>query len=471
MSETAPLVRRRLTASPAITGTVALWGLLCLSLISVTIRPIVAALDLPRYVLNIDALLTPVVVAAVVITAIMAWRRLPRAHRLLTIAVGALSLSMAASWLVASPRSLVSLALGGAVLLLLPLSLYLLAMATTAPSDPVVRRVVLLMVLLQLCVGLAQYILLSVAQKAPFGADLVDGTTSHNFWPVFALPASMILVLTGRERSRFLWPVAVVLLAIYSEAKAALIIWLPIMAVVLGWQALKSASKARPWSRRTKEPDVLGRVVRIGIVAAAAAVVLIGLWWTPSVQGTWSVFIGHSRELEYLATTSDRGEATAPDIREGISVVSDSLTSEPVPFIFGRGPANTTSHAAEVLAAGNKNGLALPAPGPLAQQLLPVEDPIKFRDAQSSLLGVWGDLGTLGAALYLTVCAGAAFLVFRSLSDGSIWASPRAWSVPFVAGGLLAGGTLLDWPEQASIVLPVVLAILALAARPIWRRE
>ncbi len=98
------------------------------------------------------------------------------------------------------------------------------------------------MVLLQLLVGLVQYVALSVAQKAPLGADLVDGTTSHNFWPVFALPASAALVLSGRDRWRILWPVVVTLLAVYSEAKAALIVWLPIMALLLGahgWQALR----------------------------------------------------------------------------------------------------------------------------------------------------------------------------------------------------------------------------------------
>jgi hypothetical protein len=441
---------------------IALWGLIGLSLISVTARPIVRALGLPKFMVNLDALLTPTVVLAVVLAAVASWPRLPATHRALTVGVTGLVVAMTASWAVSSPRSLPSLALGSAMLLLLPLGLYLVAMATVAPPPhSLARRVVLLMVLLQLCVGLAQYIALAVAQKAPYAADLVDGTTSHNFWPVFALPASLALVMTGRDRSRFLWPIAVVLLAIYSEAKAALIIWLPIMAAVLGWRWVHRA-REEPKTPRDGPRASVDVVAQVGIVAMAAAIVLIGLWWTPSVQGTWHVFVGHTRELEQIAENRDRPAAQAPDIREGISVVAAGVTSGPRSFVFGQGPANTTSHAAEVLTEDAQSGGALPDPGPLARQLLTGKDDIKFRDAQSTLLGIWGDIGTLGAGLYLIVTGSAMLALFRASSPSSRRGNSHAWSVALIALGILAGGTLLDWPEQASVVLPLMLTTLAL---------
>jgi hypothetical protein len=319
------------------------------------------------------------------------------------------------------------------------------------------------MVLLQLVVAAVQYVSLAVAQKAPAGADLVDGTTSHNFWPVFALPASLVLVLSGRDRTRFLWPVAVTLLAVYAEAKAALIVWLPLL-VIVGTAYAVSCARARSSDGVSTFRSAEDPVARAGLVLVTFTVILVGLWWTPSVQGTWGVFVGHSRALEEFAVNGQGADDGAPTLKQAGTAVRESLTADPVAALFGRGPANTTSHAAEILAQGAKNGVSLPPPGPLATELLTGGDAFKFRDAQSSVLGVLGDLGGVGLVLYLGVCALAAWVLFRAAEPDRPVRSPRAWTVPWIIAGVLAGGILLDWPEQASVVLPLALAVLVLRA-------
>jgi hypothetical protein len=212
---------------------VATWSVVLIALFSVTIRPFVETTGLPSFMVNLDALLVPVASLAVAVVGALTWGSVSRGRRLLTLAVAVTAVLLLLSWVTAETRSLASLALGASMVLLLPLGLYLVVMATGAREREIVRSTLCLLVLLQLAVGVLQYVALQVAQKAPTGADLVDGTTSHNFWPVFALPASMALVVTGRGASRYLWPGSVALLAVYAEAKAALIVWLPIIAVVL----------------------------------------------------------------------------------------------------------------------------------------------------------------------------------------------------------------------------------------------
>jgi hypothetical protein len=175
------------------------------------------------------------------------------------------------------------------------------------------------------------------------------------------------------------------------------------------------------------------------------------------------VLLGHSHTLEQFTVSGAREETvTAPTLRDGISTVADELTSGPRELLLGLGPANTTSHAAEVLAQGAQNGVSLPAPGPVAAELLSGTDPIKFRDAQSSALGLWGDLGTLGVLLYAAACLFACYLLAAPRGLRRAAGSVRAWTVLSLVGGLFVGGTLLDWPEQASAVLPVALALAVL---------
>lgn len=464
MSETGqvarPLAARAAGPVPHAAG-VATWAVLVLALTSVTIRPVVEVTGLPHFLVNLDALLTPVATAVVMGLTVRAWRDLDHGRRLATLLVGTLVVALLISWLTASPRSVASLGLGAAMLLLLPLVLYLVVIATAARPSPLMRRTLMLMVLLQLLVGIVQYVALEVAQRAPFAADLVDGTTSHNFWPVFALPASLALVLSGREVWRWLWPLAVTLLAVYAEAKAALMVWAPLMAVLLVVEASRGQWRA-PWRRLAGKAGDLDVVGRSGLVVAALAIVLLGLWWSPSVQGTWRVFLGHSESLEQFAVAGNEGGATTPTLREAVPRVGDELTGSVVDFGFGLGPGNSVSHAAEVLAQGTQNGVSMPAPGPVATELLTRQDDIKFRDAQSSLLGLVGDLGFLGALAYAAVLLVGVLTLARSFAQASIWRSARAWAAAALVAGVLAGGSLLDWPEQASVVVPVMFAVLVL---------
>jgi hypothetical protein len=202
---------------------------------------------------------------------------------------------------------------------------------------------------------------------------------------------------------------------------------------------------------------------RAGLAVTAVAVVLIGLWWTPSVQGTIRVLLGHTESLERFAVAGDVGDATVPTLRDAAPAVGSAVTSGPRELLLGLGPGNSTSHAAEVLAQGAKNGVSLPAPGPLALDLLSDADDIKFRDAQSTVLGLWGDLGTVGSIAYAATCLTCLYALVVPAGLRRAIRSPRCWAIPLLAAGVLAGGTLLDWPEQASVVIPVALALLVLA--------
>jgi hypothetical protein len=456
-------LRRGTAVGPGTPGRTAQQGLLALAVVSVTIRPVVDVLGLPRFLVNLDALLTPLVAAAVVLVTLAGWSTVSRGHRGLTALVGALGLSLALSWVAGTPRSVPTLGLGAAMVLLLPLVLYVVVMATTVPLGDLIPRTLLLLVVLQLLVGLVQYVALEVAQKAPFAADLVDGTTSHNLWPVFALPASLVVALTRRDWLRYVVPGSVALLAVYAEAKAALLVWLPLMVLLLGAGAIGDWRRRRPAAADGRPRWGADALAGAGVAAAAGGLLVVGLWWTPSVQGTWEVLLGHSHTLEQFTVSGAREETvTAPTLRDGISTVADELTSGPRELLLGLGPANTTSHAAEVLAQGAQNGVSLPAPGPVAAELLSGTDPIKFRDAQSSALGLWGDLGTLGVLLYAAACLFACYLLAAPRGLRRAAGSVRAWTVLSLVGGLFVGGTLLDWPEQASAVLPVALALAVL---------
>lgn len=441
---------------------IARWSVVGLAVLSMTLRPFVNGLGLPQALLNIDGLLTPCAVGMVALSAVIHWTSLPVAKRRLTVGMVVLVVLLLVSWALGTPHTWVGIALGGSMLLLLPLALYLVVMATGRPDSGYERSLIISLVLLQLTVGLAQYVARHVAQLAPEGADLVNGTTSHNFWPVFALPATVAILLSARDRKSLVWPIPVGLLAVYAEAKAALVIWAPLVIVTIIWCAYQMVNPET--SRRLRDLRNQITVQRAG-VAVTLGLVLVGLWWTPSVQGTFGVFAGHTRTLERFATTADKGDATQPTLADANKILRREMTESPRAFLFGLGPGNTTTHAAEILARGARSGLSLPPPGPVARELLSEEDVIKFRDAQSTDIGLWGDLGTVGAAGYLAF-VGSAVLILCGASGGFRARVPRAWAITAMVLGLLAGGILLDWPEQATVVLPLALVICALARLP-----
>ncbi len=441
-------------APPA--ATLAYVTLIALALLSGVIRPIVTYFGLPAAAVNADALLVPVVVGVVALSCLLSWRQQPRWVRLLTAALVLLGVAALVSWLVADTRSVVSLALAYSSVLLFPLALFLAALGARAVWRRGAVLVLHLLVLLQLGFGIYQYVVHDVAVRAPFGADLVNGTSSHNLWPAFALPAALVLAIVDSGWRRFLWPLAVVILAVYSEAKAALVVWLPAILLIGALAAVQHVWRDRASLRRRVRPEA---GITGALVASTGAILLVGLWWSPSVQGTWEVFGGHTRTLEQFVVddVDPTQEGDPATIKDAIGVLRSEVPRNPDSFLFGLGPANTVSHAAEVLARGAKSGVALPDPGPVARQLVADDADIKFSDGQSSALGLWGDLGIVGALLYVVAVALCAF----GLATGRRASGRRVVLVAtqlMLVAGPLAVGLLLDWSEQASVVLPIALA-------------
>lgn len=440
---------------------VAFWSVLSLATLSVTVRPLVSLLGLPTILRNADALLTPVAAVAVGVCALAGKPQLSRSQVVLVSSLAGLWAFALVSWSTNDPHSVTSLGLTFTSLLLMPTFATLIGIG--AGHGARAHEVALLqaLVLLQLVVGLAQYVMHDVAQRAPLAADLVDGTTSHNFWPAFALPASGALLLLDQSWTRWVWPVGVIALAVYAEAKAALIIYLPILAVLA---ILTLAVESRSWwsrhgRRATLSWSAIGRAL---LLLVTAGIVVLGLVWTPSVQGTWAVFVSHTEQL----TGFHEGTASAVEpvtYRDALRVLGDEVPASPWTALTGLGPANSVSHAADVLVHDAQPDSA--RVGPVANRLLRERGDLQFEDAQSSVLGVWGDLGILGALAYAGVMLSAAWCLTR-FTRGEQARRRRIFSVVATGLGVLAGGIALDWPEQAAIVLPVALTLMAVSRRP-----
>ncbi len=447
----------RLVARASTPG-VAYWALVSLVVVSLTLRPTARLLGLPGATANLDAALTPLCVGAVVLHALLTWRNQSAASRWLSAGVVALAGVVILAWLAGSPRTWASAALGFSVLLVFPLALYLAAQAAEHRRSVAAVTTLRIVVLLQVAFGVAQYVADEVPQHAPVFADLVNGTSSHNLWPAFALPASLVLALVDRSGYRFWWPTMVAVLAVYAEAKAALVIWLPVLLVVTLLAGAAHVRRLHPstWRRGS----ITDGALHLGLGTGLVAVLAVGLWWSPSVQGTWEVLQGHSRDL---ATFAGDGKPVhdgppAPTLSDSLSEVKIRLGS-PSFVLLGLGPANSVSHAAEILAKGPANGVALPPPGPVARHLLTEEGTLQFEDAQSTALGLFGDLGTLGVLAYgALLLLSAMVLVRRTMAQTRSIAF--AVAPVLLIGGVLGGGLLLDWPEQATIALPVSLAVL-----------
>lgn len=456
---TLPAADAATTRSPA-ARSAAYWAVLALAAVCVLVRPVVDGLGLPGALRNADALLTPPAVAVVLLLVLRDRRQLLRVELALALAVVGLGAVGLLSWALASPRSLVSFALTYSTLLLLPLGLLLAGLAARRRGGAGDLALLRAIVLLQLAVGLVQYVVLDVAQNAPYTADLVDGTTSHNFWPAIALPAAAAIVVLDTGWARWLWPLAVTTLAVYAEAKAALIVYLPMLLVLVLVAAAGPARAA--WRRRRRSGRPAWRTVADGAVGMlAAAALAVGFFWSPSVHGTWEVFVGHVEEG--VAVIDDPSQAdNAITYHESLRELATAVPASARSLLLGLGPGNSVSHEAEILVQGT-GGSASAGAGPVATRLLSDEGSLQFEDAQSTVLGVYGDLGVVGSLGYLLVLV---------LACGCLCGSPRTWwrgdrlrtfVLVGTAVGMLVGAVPLDWPEQASIVLPLLLVLVAVA--------
>jgi hypothetical protein len=445
------------------------WYLLGLVVLSLCIRPVVEQLNLPGSLINVDSVLTALGAGVLTLVILLTWRRQPATSRMVAVATSALGVSAVVSWALGSPRTWAGFALAFACVLLFPVALVIATQAVgersgTASSLAVLRFAVLL----QLVFGFAQYLWRDVAKIAPYGADFINGTTSHNLWPVFALPASLVLALVERHRFRMLWPASVVLLAIYGEGKAALMVWLPgLVILLLADMAVRFAPGLRA-RRLLARPSVESALVG-GVVVMFIALVVGGLWWNSSVQGTWAVFRGHTTALEHFVKSPDQPTAglstneSIPTLKTAARTLAHDVPESPRTLLFGLGPANTVSHAGEILVIKGGHGLHLPAAGPVATKLMQNEGGrLKFEDAQSSMLGIWGDLGTVGALLYLAAVTLGTLVLIGRFRRRAGWVL-LAVAVAYFTVGTLVGGVPLDWPEQTGVVLPLVLAMVVAA--------
>ncbi|RKS80299.1 hypothetical protein CLV35_0726 [Motilibacter peucedani] len=449
---------RALLRDGRLAGLVAHWSLLALVAVTLVIRPLVDASGLPSVAENANAVLAFVAAASVAALVAANWSAQTASVRRATAAFAALVVATAASWVAGSPRSLASLGLGLGLVLLLPGALLLAAVASASAHGGLDVLLLKLAVLLQVAFGLFQYFHESVADRAPFAADAVNGTTSHNFWPAFALPAATVLALLVRGSWRTAWPVAVVTLSVYAEAKAALVVWVPLLLLLA---VLSAARVVRTRLARGDRASSAAEVQGLLVVAAAAAVLMGGLAYTPSVEGTWQVFKGHATELDAFAHDQPTAETGTPaaTLRDALTTLGHDVPASPRTFLLGLGPANSVSHAAEVAASGGKGSTHLPAPGPVARLLLGTKGQLQFEDAQSSLLGVWGDLGAVGALLYLLSLGLSAWAALTVVLARRTDVLRRALMVVLVPLGVLGASSALDWSEQASIVLPVALVV------------
>lgn len=451
-------------------------ALLCLLGSTATVvltEPLVDLAGLPESARYLPALTVPAAALLVALVVAAQWRQQPRAVRVPTACLAALLIVTLVSWLAGSPRTMVSLGLAGVSLLLMPLALYVAAVAarsTWAPGDEVVVWLLRLVVLAQLVAGILQYAPLDARSTTPYAPDLIQGTTaSANLWPVFALPASFLLAWRERGALRLLWPFAATLLAVYAEAKAALLVWVPLAALGLvlvifdSLRAPRGAGAGGAGRPRWRLPSS-ATALRGALVVLTVVLLGLGLRWSPSLQGPWEVLVGHSRDAEVFITQPEL-DATADSatLRDAVPVVLDELSSSPAHLLLGLGPANSVSRAADVLARQGIDGTSLPQPGPVAQQLLGIGEELQFQDAQSSLLGVLGDLGVAGALLFLLLVLTAAWSLLQSRDR-------RARAALLQVLGLLAGtwggAVLLDWPEQAPVAVVVALCALAAVRAP-----
>lgn len=433
----------------------AAWAVLLLATVSMLLRPAVELLGLPTLLNNTDVLLTPPVLAVVLLDALLR-RTLPPVTRWLLAALALLVVVALASWATGSPRSVTSLGLMFISLLLLPVAVVLVALVDVDPLlQPQTRRrslaVLKALVLLQVVVCSVQYVVLGVAAKAPVGADLVDGTTSHNFWPTFALPAAAVLLVVDRGASRWLWPLAITVLAVYAEAKAAMIIFVPLIGVLL---AVVLLSRGGPLRRRLGRPS-WERASSAGITAGAVVVIAIGLVATPSVKSTWDVFLGHTRQLGSFVESGTGAQPNHPTLRDALTDLRAEVSASTSSFALGLGPANSVSHAAQVMVERSPASA-----GPVAARLLANPGDLQFEDAQSSVLGLWGDLGALGVLAYLAVMVLGLVAMLVPAAGWRALLSLRGLTLAYLGAAILGGGLPLDWPEQGSVVLPLTLVLL-----------
>jgi hypothetical protein len=308
------------------------------------------------------------------------------------------------------------------------------ALSIYPPSQGDVRRLGALLVSL----GLIQ-VPIAVFQALTYGlSDPVQGTLlgkgagAHLLGGYSILVAAWILAQAERVRlSTVLPPIALVALPILADAKAPMLAAVPV-AIALS-SKLRSSIRGLP---------IIGAV--IAMLAAYPAGTAAVRFLERALQGQW-------------------GKAA------GFSMVAQAMGQSPASVLFGLGPASTVSRTAfmttDLLLREDSPLRAFdltPAPLPLAAEAAAVQasgGATSFNSAQSSAIGILGDLGLIGAIAYIT-------LVFRIIGGLLRSGTLEGRVVTGLWGMFFVLGIVFDWWEEPPFTVPLaILTGLALAGR------
>lgn len=140
--------------------------------------------------------------------------------------------------------------------------------------------------------------------------------------------------------------------------------------------------------------------------------------------------------------------------------IAEKATASPVTTIVGQGPAQSVSHAAWLTSEADSPVKAIgiaPSDVPGSFDLRPIDASLSVKRPESSVLGIFGDIGLLGALAYILLF-GTVFNQCRKRATATGQTAAIGLAMAFILG------YISDWLEQPGFTLVVaLLAGLALA--------
>lgn len=266
------------------------------------------------------------------------------------------------------------------------------------------------------------------------GTLIGAGAGAHVMSAIAIAGAVWLLADTQRKRSlRFILAGFLVCLPFIADAKQV-IFAAPVMVVAGNWRGIK---------------DVLFRVVAVGIA------VFILTTYLPA---------GRTAELFVQGNAGGRGGKQAAS-----KVVWRSVESDPAALVFGLGPAESVSRTAFMTTPMMLNQRSPLQILGLSQAKLALEANTSATDVSgggtslntgvSSALGVFGDLGIAGLAVYFA----ALLVLFSRLRKAR---SAQATAATCVLALFVLLGLVFDWWEQPPFTIIVGLLVGLALTRP-----
>jgi hypothetical protein len=270
------------------------------------------------------------------------------------------------------------------------------------------------------------------------------GAGAHVMAAIVVLGA---LWLLASRRGSAIWRVPVIalllMIPLLAEAKQVLFV-LPLGILVMPW----SLGGRRSWMLR-------------GLVGVAGLLALFYL----------HPFANEAKSADSFIREAGSGRTGKFAVGR---LIGHALTEDPSTFLFGKGPAQTVSRAAFMT-----TDLLLKEDSPLRMfHLKPAEIAVEaeaqanlltltdvpghgtsFNSGQTSALGVLGDLGVVGALIYVSLVASIFFAVRRVRSPEAA-AAVAGWAMFAVLG------FIFDWWEQPPFTLFLVLVTGLALTRP-----